>query len=161
SPSRGLILASTAGESIMSSRHPFLDTCAQLIQEQRPNFFRLYLNPFVVQTCLCLSKYVQETWHKESAAKPAYQSFLANGFDEALSGAIKLARYSASVEGRPLTGLVIDCDERLGAFASISLGDREKIDFIPNLTVLGKQDIESGRVLASGGRFGFGVLLLS
>jgi acetylornithine/succinyldiaminopimelate/putrescine aminotransferase len=104
---------------------------------------------------------VQETWHKEAAVKPAYQSFLANGFDEALSGAIKLARYSASVEGRPLTGLVIDCDDRLDAFASIRFGDWEKIDFIPNLTVLGKQDIESGSVLASGVRFGFVVLLLS
>jgi acetylornithine/succinyldiaminopimelate/putrescine aminotransferase len=145
----------------MSIRHPFLDTCAQLITEQRPNFFRLYLNPFVVQTCLCLSRYLQETWHKQASIKPAYQSFLANGFDEALSGAIKLARYCASVQGRPLAGLVIDCDDRLGAFASITVGGQGRIDFIPDLTVLGKQDIDKGAALPSGQPFGFVVLVLS
>jgi acetylornithine/succinyldiaminopimelate/putrescine aminotransferase len=119
------------------------------------------LNPFVVQTCLCLSKYVQDTWHKQTPDKPAYQSFLANSFDEALSGAIKLARYSADIQGRPLTGLALDCDDRLVPFASVALGDRGKIDFIPELTVVGKKVIESGSVPAFDDRFGFAVLLLS
>jgi acetylornithine/succinyldiaminopimelate/putrescine aminotransferase len=145
----------------VNTPHPFLDTCAQLLKEQRPNLFRLYLNPFVVQTCLCLGKYVQDTWHKQTPDKPAYQSFLANSFDEALSGAIKLARYGADIQGRPLIGLAIDCDDRLGPFASVALEDRGKIDFIPDLTVVGKKDIESDTVLARGNRFGFAVLMLS
>ena len=145
----------------MSIRHPFLNTCAQLIDEQRPNLFRLYVNPFAVQTCLCLSQYVQDTWHKQTPVKPEYQSFLANGFDEALSGAIKLARYVSSVEGRPLPGLVIDYDERLGAFASIGMSDHGRIDFIPGLTILGKQDIEAGTFHTLGKHFGFVVLILS
>ncbi|HTU16516.1 MAG TPA: aminotransferase class III-fold pyridoxal phosphate-dependent enzyme [Gemmataceae bacterium] len=145
----------------MTIRHPFLDTCAQLIEEQRPNLFRLYLNPSVAQTCLCLCRYVQETWYKQAAVIPDYQSFLANSCDEALSGAIKLARYCSSVEGRSLTGLVIDCDERLGAFASITISDQSRIDFIADLTVLGKRAIESGEMLSSEARFGFAVLVLS
>ena len=145
----------------MSNPHPFLDTCAQLIEEQRPNLFRPYLHPFVVQTCQCLSRYVQETWRMQAAVKPEHQSFLANSFDEALSGAIKLARYCASVQGRPLAGLAIDCDDRLGAFASIAVGERGRIDFIPDLTVVGKKEVESSFVLASGDRIGFVVLVLS
>lgn len=145
----------------MNKRHPFLDTCAQLLEEQTPNLFRLYANPFVVQTCLCLSRYVQDTWHKQTSDKPSYQSFLANSFDEALSGAIKLARYCVDIQGRPPSGLLIDCDARLGPFASVAVGDRGKIDFIPNLTVLGKEDIESGAILASEDRYGFAVLILS
>jgi acetylornithine/succinyldiaminopimelate/putrescine aminotransferase len=144
----------------VNTGHLFLETCTQLLREQRPNLFRLYLNPFVVQTCLCLGKYVQDTWHKPTP-QPLYQSFLANGFDEALSGAIKLARYAASVEGRSLRGLVLDADDRLGPFASIAVGDRRRIDFVPELTVLGKDAIVSGALSAAGERFGFAVLVLS
>jgi acetylornithine/succinyldiaminopimelate/putrescine aminotransferase len=139
----------------VSTGHFYLETCTQLIREQRPNLFRLYLNPFVVQTCLCLGKYVQDTWHKQTP-QPLYQSFLANGFDEALSGAIKLARYAASVEGRPLRGLVLDADDRLGPFASVTVGERGRIVFVPELTVLGKDAMPP-----SGERFGFVVLILS
>src|SRR5215469_9178912 len=100
----------------MKTRYPFLDTCDEVIARQTPNLFRLYLNPHVVQTCLCLARYVQETRHAPNSEKPAYQSFLANSFDEALSGAIKLARYAASVSGRSSTGLIIDPAGRLGPF---------------------------------------------
>ena len=74
------------------------------------------LIPFVAQTCLCLSRYVQETWFKQDSPKPSFQSFLANSFDEAVSGAIKLARYAADIRGKSLAGLVIDCENRLGPF---------------------------------------------
>src|SRR5262245_2103915 len=100
----------------MNLRHPLADTYRQILREQVPNLFRLYLNPYVAQACFCLDRYVRTTW----AAHPepeAFQTFLANCFDEALSGAIKLARYCASVAGRPTTGLVIG-GEGLGPFAS-------------------------------------------
>ena len=83
-----------------------------------PNLFRLYLNPYVAQTCFCLERYIQTTWHAQAENPESYQTFLANSFDEALSGAIKLARYCASVAGRSTTGLVIDPDNRLGPFSS-------------------------------------------
>jgi len=92
--------------------------------------FRLYRNPYVAQTCLCLESYNQEAWH---AQDESYQTFLANSFDEALSGAIKLARYCASVAGKPTTGLVFDPTDRLGPFASA--GD---VVFLPGLTVVAK-----------------------
>src|SRR5262249_26045560 len=125
-PRRRRTPANTAGRPRMSISHPLFDTWDELLREQTPNFLRLYLTPFVAQTCLCLSRYVEETW---SAGVPTeHQSFLANSFDEALSGAIKLARFSADVEGRPKTGMVIDPDGRLGPLASVALEGRGRID---------------------------------
>ncbi len=69
-----------------------MDTCDQLIRNQVPNLFRLYLNPWVAQTCVCLSRLVQTLWPTTRLCE-RYPSFLANSGDEALSGAIKLARY--------------------------------------------------------------------
>src|SRR5262245_57926220 len=121
----------------MNERHPLLDTWDELIRAETPNFLRLYVNPHVVQTCLCLSRYVQETWHA-GAVQPEYQTFLANGFDEALSGAIKLARFCAAAAGGPRMGLVINPEGRLGPVASVTLENGDKVDFIPELVVAGK-----------------------
>ena len=41
-----------------------------MIRGKIPNFFRLYLNPYVVQACYCLSKYVLDTW-QQPALNPA------------------------------------------------------------------------------------------
>src|SRR5262245_2220384 len=133
----------------MRARPSIAYTCARIVQEQLPNLFRLYLNPYVAQTCFCLGKYVQGTWGREEP----FQSFLANGFDEALSGAIKLARYSASSDGRPTAGLVLDSTGRLGPFASASVAGGT-VEFVPGLIVLGKGD-----ALPAAGPFGFVVLV--
>ena len=136
------------------------DTCAQMIREKIPNFFRLYLNPFVVQTCYCLNQYVQSTWPKADA--PAgYQTFLGNSFDEALSGAMKLARYSVNARGGSPRGLVFGPEDRLGPFAALPMADGGKLEFVPDLTVVGLD----GRVPEKGGpggaRCGFVVVILS
>src|SRR5262245_5279365 len=102
----------------MSTRHPLFETWDWMCEEQIPNFLRLYLNPAVAQTCLCLARYIQDTWYAHASPAPEYQTFLANGFDEALSGAIKLARFSADAEGRPKAGLAWDLDGRLGPLPS-------------------------------------------
>jgi acetylornithine/succinyldiaminopimelate/putrescine aminotransferase len=142
----------------MTTRHLLYDTLDQMTGEQLPNFLRLYLNPFVVQTCLSLSRYVQEAWHVGEAGAPEYQSFLANSFDEALSGAIKLARYDADATGRPKAGLVCDPEGRVGPLvfttgrargasqgragsplaSAAGLPDhpgQDRTDFIPEITV--------------------------
>jgi acetylornithine/succinyldiaminopimelate/putrescine aminotransferase len=106
------------------------DTFDQMLREKLPNLFRLYLNPYVVQTCFCLDRYIQATWHSENPEP--YQSFLANSFDEALSGAIKLARYHASIAGKSTNGLVVDPTDRLGPFASSG-----SVVFLPGLTMGG------------------------
>src|SRR5215831_1369925 len=124
----------------MYSPHAIFDTWDELVSGQIPNFLRLYLNPCVVQTCLSLSRYVQETWYAAATACPLYQSFLANSFDEAISGAIKLARYSADVEGRPKTGLVLDSGDRLGCTASVAFDGQGRIEFIPDLVVMGRKN---------------------
>jgi acetylornithine/succinyldiaminopimelate/putrescine aminotransferase len=142
----------------MSSRHPLFDTWEQMLGEQIPNFLRLHLNPSVAQTCLCLERYVQDTWHAQSALAPAHQTFLANGFDEALSGAIKLARFAAEVERCPKTGLVCDPEGRLGPLASYRFDGLAKLDFIPDLVVSGKDCPDTRDARQAPSRFGFIVL---
>jgi acetylornithine/succinyldiaminopimelate/putrescine aminotransferase len=130
-----------------------------MLREQVPNFFRLYLNPFVVQACYCLSRYVESTWptRPSPGVRP---SFLANSFDEALAGAIKLARFSGAVEGRPPAGLVLDPGARLGPFASVTLEGGGRVEFVPDVTVAG-DDAEIDALIRSGRRFGFVVLVPS
>ena len=84
---------------------PFLnETFQEIIRNRLPNFYRLYLNPYVAQTCFCLSEYVRTTWNQQQD----YQTFLANSFDEALSGAIKLARYNLNFAQLPTYALIFD-----------------------------------------------------
>ncbi len=124
-------------------------TYEQMIRERMPNLFRLYLNPHVVKTCFCLQHYVQETW---GTTEP-FQTFLANSFDETLSGAIKLARYVASKLGKPTIGLILDPDGRLEAFARVNLPNGE-IEFLPGLFVADSED-----KVPQNASFGFAVLL--
>jgi len=116
----------------MGTWHPLTETYELILREQVPNLFRLYLNPYVAQACLCLARYVATTWTNQSGEQ--FQSFLANSFDEALSGAIKLARYSAGVAGRPSTGVVFDPEDRLGPFAGASVGEG-RVEFLPGLAI--------------------------
>jgi acetylornithine/succinyldiaminopimelate/putrescine aminotransferase len=136
----------------MGNRHPLAETFDEILRQQVPNLFRLYLNPYVAQTCLCLAWYVATTWPERSGK--LFQSFLANSFDEALSGAIKLARYSASVAGRPAAGMVFDPGDRLGPFAGASVG-RGRVEFLPGLAVRNGH-VEPGQ---STDRLGFVVLV--
>jgi acetylornithine/succinyldiaminopimelate/putrescine aminotransferase len=136
----------------MEPRHPLIDTIEQMLLEQTPNLLRLYLNPHVTQTCFCLNRYIQSTW--SSGREEDWQSFLANCFDEALSGAIKLARYSANVAGRPTAGLVVDPGDRLGPFAGAVIAGG-KVEFLPGLAVVGKD----GDIPTASGPFGLIVLV--
>lgn len=109
-----------------------LATCERLVDQQIPNLFRLYLNPHVAQACYCLTHMVQEIWPATHAASQ-YQVFLANGFEEALSGAIKLARHELNANGRPHRGLILDPQCRLSHFAHTDVGDLGRIFFIPEV----------------------------
>jgi acetylornithine/succinyldiaminopimelate/putrescine aminotransferase len=115
--------------------HPLLPTLETIVQQQTPNLFRLYLNPHVVQTCFCLGRLVQDAWYRDAAEKPEFQTFLANGFDEALSGALKLARFAAGREGRSSAGVILGGRDRLDSFASLSLGTQGRLDLIPDLVL--------------------------
>jgi acetylornithine/succinyldiaminopimelate/putrescine aminotransferase len=142
----------------MSTGHPLFDTWDQIIQEQLPNFLRLYVNPFVARTCLALNRYVQDAWHRDERPRPRYPSFLANSFDEALSGAIKLARYAAALERRPKTGLVIDGGGRLGPLSAVRLEGKGKVEFIPEITVIGRESLDDAAPWKAKDPFGFVVL---
>ncbi|HZZ82070.1 MAG TPA: aminotransferase class III-fold pyridoxal phosphate-dependent enzyme [Gemmataceae bacterium] len=118
----------------MDGRHPLIDTLSQLIHEQTPNLLRLYISPYVTQTCLCLSRYVQTAWQNQPEEEQA--TFLANSFDEALSGAIKLVRYANSVDRRATSVLVFDPSGRLGPFVSAKANGHD-VAFLPGIEVAG------------------------
>ncbi len=139
----------------MASCPPLTETFAQMLRQQTPNFLRLYLNPYVAQACYCLTESVRYTF----STTGEYQTFLANCFDEALSGAIKLARYAASVAGRPTAGLILDPHDCLGPYASARAGNG-RVEFLPGLTVIGKGAAPE-TALASRGPFGLVVLVAS
>ena len=129
-----------------------LDTCEQILREREPNFFRLYLNPHVARTCFCLDHYVSTTWTRLTMSgrqdqPPAEdcQSFLANSLEEALSGAIKLARFNRYAVDRRATGLVLDPADRLTAFAGADLPDGGRVEFLPGVRWIGKSQLDSNR----------------
>jgi acetylornithine/succinyldiaminopimelate/putrescine aminotransferase len=128
----------------MNSPHPLFNTWDQIVENQLPNFLRLYMSPYVVHTCLCLCRYVQEIWYQGTAPGPEFQSFLANSFDEALSGAVKLARFCADLEQRPKAGLLIDPDDKVGPLIFARLDGQRKIDFIPDIQVIRAGSVSDG-----------------
>ncbi len=125
------------------------ETYEQILHEEEPNFLRLYLSPRVAQTCFCLDRYVRTTWPNpqvSDAHSPARvedcQSFLANSLEEALSGAIKLARYNRPAGDTAATGLIVDPADRLAGFVSVTLANGDEVTFLPGLRVIGKDRLE-------------------
>ncbi len=105
-----------------------IQTCDQIIRRKIPNLLRLYLNPFVAQTCVALSEMTAEIWPSARTEGPR-PSFLANSGEEALSGAIKLARYALNIRNQnqgaassaPLPSVpvyLVDEGQWFGSFAS-------------------------------------------
>jgi acetylornithine/succinyldiaminopimelate/putrescine aminotransferase len=139
--------------------HSLAGTLDEMLGGKLPNLFRLYVNPFVTQACHCLDRYVRTTWTDDRGeVDEPYQTFLANCFDEALGGAIKLARYCSSVAGRPTEGLIIDPQGRLGCFEGFDPADAgQRITFVPGLRVIGS--IACLPPAAEIDRFGFIVLI--
>ena len=146
-------ISMTTTETAAPSR--LSDTLGRMLRDRRPNLFRLYLNPFVTQACFCLDRYVRSTWTaRADAPDDPYPSFLANSFDEALGGAIKLARYCLTLAGKSTDGLVLDFEDRVGSFTEIELSDGGRIELIPGLKV-----VKNARDLADvGQKFGLVVL---
>jgi acetylornithine/succinyldiaminopimelate/putrescine aminotransferase len=116
---------------------PLVETLAEMLRDREPNFLRLYLSPHVARACLCLDRYVRTTWGDAPDAQEDFQSFLANSLEEALSGAIKLVRFTRQDDGPPTAGLVLDPADRLTGFASAALADGGVVRFLPGLRVLG------------------------
>ena len=127
----------------MHQRRPSLaDTCEQIVRDQEPNFLRLYLNPHVAQTCFCLDRYVSTTWPNRVPAEDC-QTFLANGLEEALGGAIKLARYARHKRGASSTGILLDPADRLTGFVGSKIAGGEDVSFLPGLVVVGNDQLGS------------------
>jgi acetylornithine/succinyldiaminopimelate/putrescine aminotransferase len=134
------------------------ETVEQMLREQEPNFLRLYLNPHVAQACYCLDRLVLTTWADPAPAATGkastpeqFQSFLANGLEEAVAGAIKLVRYTRREAGARTTGLILDPADRLAGFAGIELAGGEHVEFLPGLRVMGGKRLESGMELGVDG----------
>ena len=115
------------------------ETFQRMLDEQMPNLFRLHISPYVVQTCLCLSRYVADAWPSRQGSAEEHQSFLANSFDEALSGAIKLARYACCLAGQPIPALILDPGRRCGSFAATQVRE-DRVEFVPGVTVVNENE---------------------
>ena len=134
--------------------HPLpspIDTLEQMLREEEPNLLRLYLNPHVAQTCFCLDRYVRTTWTRPRATASGAgleaeecQSFVANSFEEALGGAIKLVRYSRGENGAGRIGLVLDTADCLSGFADAQLAGGDRVEFLPSLRVIGGRELRGG-----------------
>jgi len=136
-----------------------IETLESMLWEQEPNLLRLYLNPHVAQACFCLDRYVRTTWpgpaSPAAGGGEAYQSFLANGREEALGGAIKLVRYNRKMTGGGRIGLVLDPSDRLAGFADWTLPTGDRVEFLPGLRVIGRQGFgEAVQRIRSGGSDG-------
>ena len=134
-----------------------LQTCDQIIRLKIPNLLRLYLNPFVAQTCVAMAEMVSEVW-PESKSEGRRSSFLANSGEEALSGALKLARYTQNVRSQKDASItenrssliqvwLVDDGSRFRHFAESSVGPDESdkshkshdpisVQFIPEMISL-------------------------
>lgn len=136
-----------------------LDTCRQLIAEQTPNFFRLYLNPYVAQACLCLETIVRQSWPEPNTQQDRWPTYLGNALEEVLSGACKLARYETECRGVSQRGLIIDPAARLKYFEGISVASGEQITLLPETVVLAGPDALANARTLGNEDFGFIVIL--
>ena len=109
------------------------DAFGQMLDKKLPNLFRLHLNPIVAQACLCLSRIASASGDGERSDGETYQIFLANGHDEALSGAIKLARYIQNLRRREVKVLIRGPRNRIAHFASTLLPGGRRISFLPDV----------------------------
>lgn len=123
-----------------------LETCEDLIRLRIPNLLRLYLNPWVVQTCTVLAAAVE--WKFPATAGDRYPSFLANSGAEALSGAVKLARFHQHRvlprnSGPPDSSVLFIGDELPPGFAELeTVGngtDSGTAGLIPDIRCCGEQ----------------------
>lgn len=128
-----------------------LQTCDQIIRLKIPNLLRLYLNPFVAQACVALAEMVSAVW-SGSRVEGRRPSFLANSGDEALSGAIKLARYTQNsrvggdVSSSGQSGFsphvyLVDNGTRFNHFASTDVVSDDSatpvtVEFIPETSMM-------------------------
>jgi acetylornithine/succinyldiaminopimelate/putrescine aminotransferase len=139
----------------MHTAPPLAETIESILHEQEPNFLRLYLNPHVAQTCLCLDRYARTTW--PGGRDEDFQSFLANGVEEAISGALKLLRCNRVPSDARSTGLILDPADRLAGFVSAELAGGGSVAFLPDLRLLGGDLAE---VSATSGASGIDPLVL-
>lgn len=165
--------ANRACKSMNSDCLSALQTCNQIIRLKIPNLLRLYLNPFVAQTCVALAEIVSEVW-PATKSEGRRSSFLANSGEEALSGALKLARYTQNVRSQNEASItehrtsstrvcLVDNGSRFRHFAATMIKSDESdeqisIEFIPEMVSMSTAEfiarIETADVSA-------GILVLS
>jgi acetylornithine/succinyldiaminopimelate/putrescine aminotransferase len=119
-----------------------LDTCRRMIDERQPNFLRLYLNPAVGGACLLLNRLVSRTFPCVLFREPD-PVFLATSGEEALSGALKLARFTVCNSAESSAGesrvreqvLLLDPQSRFPDFAALPFVSGAALPLIPEVRV--------------------------
>jgi acetylornithine/succinyldiaminopimelate/putrescine aminotransferase len=122
------------------------ETIRDLLVRQTPNLFRLYLNSHAAGACVLLTQAVARTWGETA---DDWRVYLANGGDDALSGAIKLARYANGAEGRSFGGLLLDPHRRLASLFCLPTVGGPPAPLVPGLD--GASDPAAARRLLEDG----------
>ncbi len=128
-------VGAASSDDLSRSIVPISVTFDRMTRERIPNFFRLSHNPYVAQACHGLTRLVADAWPGQ-VDPDNWQVFLANSGEEALSGAIKLARYAANAEGFSGNGILLDEDERFEYFATNERDGGERLSFLPGVEVV-------------------------
>lgn len=123
-----------SGTATASVRSSLLDTCDELTEQSTPNLLRLYLNPWVACACVAFDHFARP--HLQCTAGTDVASFFANSTEEALSGAIKLARYH--VNGREPAvrsgqTIIVDSHNRLPHFGYSVRSDGSTTQHVPGI----------------------------
>lgn len=118
-----------------------LQCCEEIVEQQVPNFLRLFVNPFVAGCCIGLSE-LSCMGFPSLRSSSILPSFLANSGDDALSGAFKLARFWRS-RSKPVMAalpddLLVDDAMEYNGFCNVwcsdpSSGHERLVNFIPGI----------------------------
>jgi len=114
---------------------PLEASIRRLTSQSIPNLLRLHLSPHVAQACYLLDR-IAAAWRERSVAdRPpsAGQLFLANSGEEALSGALKLARTVASRDGDGRGTLIYDPSGRFRHFSETRVDGGMRVEFLPEV----------------------------
>jgi acetylornithine/succinyldiaminopimelate/putrescine aminotransferase len=116
-----------------------LEACIRRMTSQSiPNLLRLHLSPHVAQACYLLDRLAAQ-WRVPSDRSDrrthaaAGQVFLANSGEEALSGALKLARSLASRFSDGRDALILDPTGRFRHFSDTLVDGSRPVQFLPGV----------------------------
>lgn len=123
-----------SGTVMPSVRSSLLDTCDELIEQSTPNLLRLYLNPWAACACVAFDHFARP--HLQCEVETDVASFFANSTEEAICGAIKLARFHVNGKEPSVRSgqtIIVDPGNRLPHFGYSRRTDGSTTQHVPGI----------------------------